>query len=200
MGWREIDGVSARETVEAVVYSACLRAKDRLPGLAKRNMLGHENAKCYKCSDPPSRIAVTCPVLLSPTASPKATAWCYRSRLLTVVGNGQFKQTPLSHIRQIVKRSISEVSCLASTSRISSPSRFLFDGDKTSTNDATAEIREVSKSFLDAAPLAVRCKATSRPSFPGRRSTSRSETSRSTSRTVPECDRPRIRRSLSLVD
>jgi hypothetical protein len=44
MGWREIDGVSARKTVEAVVYSACLRAKDRLPGLAKINVLGHENA------------------------------------------------------------------------------------------------------------------------------------------------------------
>ena len=35
-----------------------------------------------------------------------------------------------SHIRQIVKRSISEVSCLASTSRISVPSRFVSDGDK----------------------------------------------------------------------
>jgi len=36
--------------------------------------------------------------------------------LALVVGNGQFMQTLSSHIRQIVKRSSSEVSCLASSS------------------------------------------------------------------------------------
>lgn len=119
----------------------------------------------------------------------------YRLRLPLLVGNGKFVQTLSSHIRQIVKRSISDVSCRASSSWISVSSRFVSAGDSTSRSDATAEIRDDISSFRVAAPVAVRCNATSRPSFPGRRSTSRSETRR----TVPECDKPRIRRSLSLV-
>jgi predicted GNAT family N-acyltransferase len=35
MGWGEIDEVTARKTVEAAIYSVCLRAEDRLVGLAR---------------------------------------------------------------------------------------------------------------------------------------------------------------------
>ena len=93
-------------------------------------------------------------------------------RLALVRGQRAIGTDASSHIRQIVKRSISEVSCRASNSWISVPSRFVSAGDSTSRSDATAEIREAIRSFRVAAPLAVRYRATSRPSFPGRRSTS----------------------------